>query len=45
MTGTDWDGDSKLYEHKKKRHRRMANEEYKAKEKERLAKCDAARLP
>ena len=45
MTGTDWTGDSKKYEHEKKRHRRMANEEYKAKEKERLAKRDAARLP
>jgi len=42
MTGTDdWAStdppcDSKLYEHEKKRHRRMANEDYKAKEKERL---------
>ena len=47
MTGSAWDGQAKSFDKEKKRWRRMADVEYNAKEKARLAKrwaeCDAPR--
>jgi len=43
MTGSAWDCQAKSFDMEKKRWRRMADDEYKAKEKARLAERDAGR--